>query len=361
MGSNEWLVFEVKIENRGEDAFRAEFYMNVPPSMKFRSAQHISGISDTSVICLPPSASTNYTLKCSIGNPLSAGQVSNFKVTLLPPPIDAIVPKYDFFMIVNSTNVESSGSEFDNVVKKTVQITTETNLSVRGRPMDEDIFYNTTDFIPLDKASKERDIGQQVVHIYEISNQGPLTIEQAEIYFRWPFVSISGDPLLYLLNQPETTRNVQCEPTPFANTRNLELDQSLVSKSYLVSAGIIEKSELRSNGGRFSRSLSESLNRQVCKDNLCALIRCIVNDLKSDSSAWFAFRMRLVTETLNRIAPNVPFDLSTVMVSHVLRLPFIGEPIEKSVKSHEVEIHAFPIPEPQSKIELGNSEFQYLN
>lgn len=143
--------------------------------------------------------------------------------------------------------------------EKTVAISFETSLSVKGAATDgEGILYNLTEFTSIENATKESDIGPQVVHMYEIRNGGPSTIEEAEIYILWPYESISGDPLVYLLNQPETTKNVHCEPTQFANVRNVLLDQSLVSKSYLVSLAAVEKSNLNTAGGRYSSTVAVS-------------------------------------------------------------------------------------------------------
>lgn len=183
---------------------------------------------------------------------------ARFKVYLKPTKKNGIAPKYDFYLEANSTNAESEGTRSDNVYKKTVAISFETSLSVKGVSIDEEILYNLTEYAAYENCTKETDIGPQVVHIYEIRNGGPSTIEEAEIYFLWPYESISGDPLVYLLNQPETTKNVQCELTSFANVKNVHLDQTLVSKSFLVSQGAIEKSNLNAAGGRYSSSSSST-------------------------------------------------------------------------------------------------------
>lgn len=256
LGSKDLLVFSVAISNYGEDAFEAGFFMTVPSGLNFRKIERIGDARDTPITCTAPSASTNHTLKCDIGNPLSSDKDVKFKVILLPAHKQGIAPKYDFYMEANSTNAEADGTDFDNVVKKTVSISVETNLSVKGVSIDEEILYNTTDYAVLENATRENEIGPQVVHIYEIRNGGPSTIESAEVFFLWPYKTISGDDLLYLLNQPETTRNIKCEPTSFANERNLQLDKSLVSKSYLVSQGAIEKSSLHSAGGRYASTSS---------------------------------------------------------------------------------------------------------
>lgn len=257
-GSKDLLVFDVKISNFGEDAFEAGFFMGIPEGMNFRKIERIGDSRDTPVTCTAPSLITNNTLKCDIGNPLSSGKVASFKIILLPETKQSIAPKYDFYMVTNSTNAEVDGTDFDNVYKKTVGISVETNLSVKGVSIDEEILFNTTDYVQLENATREEQIGPQVVHIYEVRNGGPSTIEKAEVYFLWPYETISGDSLLYLLNQPETTRNIECELTDYANTRNLKLDQSLVAKSYLVSQGAIEKSSLHSEGGRYASTSFQS-------------------------------------------------------------------------------------------------------
>lgn len=251
LGSKDLLVFDVKVSNFGEDAFEAGFFMSVPEGMSFRKIERTGDTRDTPITCTAPSASTNHTLKCDIGNPLSSGKVANFKVILLPATKQGIAPKYDFFMEANSTNAEVEGTDFDNIYKKTVGISVETNLLVRGVSIDEEILYNTTDFVALENATHESQIGPQVVHIYDIYNGGPSTIEEAEVFFLWPYETLSGDPLLYLLNQPETTKNVKCELSQFTNVRGVELDRSLVAKSYLVSQGAVEKSSLASGSSSF--------------------------------------------------------------------------------------------------------------
>lgn len=45
----------------------------------------------------------------------------------------------------------------------------------------------------------------------------------------------------------------------------------------------------------------ELKNRLSCNRSRCALIKCTTKQLDTDSSAWIAFRMRLVTQTLNLV------------------------------------------------------------
>ena len=81
LGSKDLLYLEVLISNFGEDAFEAGFYMTVPSGLNFKKIERIGEIRDTPITCTAPSLSSNNTLKCDIGNPLSAGKVvSNFVI-----------------------------------------------------------------------------------------------------------------------------------------------------------------------------------------------------------------------------------------------------------------------------------------
>jgi integrin alpha 8 len=126
------MVLEVLVSNFGEDAFEAGYYMTLPHGLNFKKIERIGDIRDTPITCTAPSAATNNTLKCDIGNPLSSGKVANFKVILNPSDKSGLTPEYEFFMEANSTNAEQEGAHFDNVIKKSIQIWVETDLSITG-------------------------------------------------------------------------------------------------------------------------------------------------------------------------------------------------------------------------------------
>lgn len=162
-----------------------------------------------------------------------------------------MAPSYDFYMEVNSTNPEL-GSSFDNIIRKSVVIDVETNLSINGRAVDAEIHYNISEFRNITNATKEAEIGPQVVNIYEISNGGPSTINEAEVFVLIPHLTIAGEHLMYILDKPETGGNVQCEPINYINPLNLKLDEALSKKSYLYSQGAISGSKTVIHGSGVS-------------------------------------------------------------------------------------------------------------
>ncbi|KAI8128031.1 Integrin alpha-PS2 [Lucilia cuprina] len=243
LGSREPLSIEVLISNMNEDAFEAAFYMVMPKDLDFKKIQQIGDKTDTPITCTAPSEVNNYTLKCDIGNPLQSKKVSNFKVIMLPSQKVGMAPSYDFFMEANSTNVEKPGSHFDNIIRKSISIWVETDLAIDGTSLPDFALYKASDYQPVENATKEEDLGPQVVHLYNIFNKGPSTIDEAIVFIHYPYQTAAGDYLMYMTNQPETHGNIQCDPHINVNALNLQLDQNLVRKSYLEERGAVIKSQ----------------------------------------------------------------------------------------------------------------------
>ncbi|XP_055531825.1 integrin alpha-PS2 isoform X2 [Wyeomyia smithii] len=255
LGSGKLLAIDILISNFGEDAFEAGFYMSIPPELNFRRVEKVGEIKDTPILCTTPPGATNGTLKCDIGNPLSSGKVVNFKVLLSPSIKVGMAPSYDFYMETNSTNAELTGSDLDNIFEKSVGIAIKTDLSISGVSHPDSFLYNYTEYRTVEEAETEHHLGPQVVHIYEIRNEGPSTIDEAEFFVMWPYETNEGDPLMYLLVQPETSGNIKCQPSSYINPRDLAIENP--RKSYLekvgASFGAHESSASVSSTG-FSRS-----------------------------------------------------------------------------------------------------------
>ncbi|XP_053696719.1 integrin alpha-PS2 [Sabethes cyaneus] len=259
LGSAKLLGVDVLISNFGEDAFEAGFYMSIPPELNFRRVEKVGEIKDVTVLCTPPPGATNGTLKCDIGNPLSSGKIVNFKLLLSPSIKVGMAPSYDFYMEANSTNPELEGSHLDNIFEKSVGIAIKTDLSISGVSRPDSFLYNYTEYRTLEEAETEHHLGPQIVHIYEIRNEGPSTIDEAEFFVLWPHETNDGDPLMYLLVQPETSGNIKCQQSSYVNPRDLAIESP--RKSFLEKAGAssgghgsTSRTEYRTSGGSSSVS-----------------------------------------------------------------------------------------------------------
>ncbi|GBP04522.1 Integrin alpha-PS2 [Eumeta japonica] len=54
----------------------------------------------------------------------------------------------------------------------------------------------------------------------------------------------------------------------------------------------------------------------------------------------------MVAKTMETLAGTVPLNVSTIAVSHVTKLPYIGEPKDDIIRSHEIFYKAVPEPTP---------------
>ncbi|XP_055384808.1 integrin alpha-PS2 isoform X2 [Condylostylus longicornis] len=247
LGSNVPLEVEILITNGGEDAFETSFYMTVPNDLNFRKLQEIS--TETPISCTTLKDIANYTLKCDIGNPFTSGKVANFKVIMMPSEKAQMTPSYNFYIEANSTNPEREGSQFDNVIKKSINVWVKTDVVIEGTSNPDLAHYSASKYKSLENATSENDLGPHLVHIYNLRNNGPSAFEEAILYIHWPHQTLAGKTLMYVMNKPETSGNIVCDPFPFINVRELEYDISLSSKSYLHSTGAIETSSSSSSGG----------------------------------------------------------------------------------------------------------------
>jgi integrin alpha 8 len=243
LGGLDPLVVDVNVTNEGEEAYEAIFYMNIPEGLDYKKTKKIGDSRETSHTCTVPSALTNYTLKCDLGNPLPNGRSVNFRVILEPSTKKfGSRPVYEFFMEANSSNIEDEGNRMDNKYTKSVIISVESDLSISGSSSPEPLHYNASQYKTFKNASHEADIGPQVVHIYDIKNTGTSSIEEVIVYINWPALTLDNEPLMYLLNQPETSGRVKCFPTQYVNNKNLVIDQQLSRKSFLDKNGAAVRS-----------------------------------------------------------------------------------------------------------------------
>lgn len=78
LGSSEKLKVDVIVKNDGEDSFETTFDMTVPPGVNYVKIERIDNENDIPVQCSAPSAVTNNTLHCDIGNPLPRNKYVSF-------------------------------------------------------------------------------------------------------------------------------------------------------------------------------------------------------------------------------------------------------------------------------------------
>ncbi|XP_025263370.1 integrin alpha-PS2 isoform X2 [Camponotus floridanus] len=237
LGSGKRLELEVLVQNAGEDAFEATYNLQLPAGIDYIKIERIETL-EIPVHCSAPKQSNNNTLRCDIGNPLPQDKLVKFKVLLQPVTSHGMKPIYEFDMQVNTTNPEDSITARDNSQHLSLPIWIETDLRVDGESKPKDLYYNPDNYTTAN-ITTELEFGPAVTHNYTIRNQGPSDIVEAEAFLVWPARTLSEKELMYLLEQPETSGPIACEPAN-ANYLSLKLDQrKKVHLNYPDYSGVI--------------------------------------------------------------------------------------------------------------------------
>ncbi|XP_047021032.1 integrin alpha-PS2 isoform X2 [Helicoverpa zea] len=219
LGSGENLHIDVKVENSGEDAFEAAYFLEVPAGVTYAKMERLDkDTADTLIYCSITNrfADGNSTLKCDLGNPMASGQKVNFRLIL---EVDARVTSLSFDMVANSTNVEQ-GTMYDNSMHMNIGVVIRAQLSVIGTSDPPELHYNAS-LYETENIKDDTKLGPQLIHKYNIKNEGPFTVEETEIYFMWPYQTLEGENLMYMLVQPQWLGDVKCDVARHVNIDNL--------------------------------------------------------------------------------------------------------------------------------------------
>lgn len=193
--------------NIGRGTNETSLYMNIPDGLEYDSVHCFDCYEISAMIdCLNTSDQTNKSLRCDIIG-LQYENVIRFQVILKPLPMRNIISNYTFHMKVNTTG--SDGTELSTEIVNCIQVVVDTDLTVNGKSIDDEIMFQASNYVPLGNAIHEDQIGPQVVHIYEIRNDGMATIEEVSVQIYGKYKIPGGISMLYLLEQPEMTKNMR--------------------------------------------------------------------------------------------------------------------------------------------------------
>ncbi|KAF5278363.1 hypothetical protein FQA39_LY05852 [Lamprigera yunnana] len=206
------LEFLIEVTNHAEDAYNAKFFFNLPKGTGFKVAKRID-YPESKVSC----SSSNETLfVCDIGNPLSKvvriiiHRLTHFTIQMEPLRYHFLSPSYDFVMNVTSANPELPSTLHDNEVRTSIKVLVNAILSTEGKSVPKNVYYNLDQY-PTEAKVWDTEVGPSVIHWYTVTNRGPSDVQSVEIFIIWPHLSAEGKDLLYLLEEPHTLGDVQCE------------------------------------------------------------------------------------------------------------------------------------------------------
>ncbi|KAI1304094.1 Integrin alpha-PS2 [Halotydeus destructor] len=365
IGSKKKLELEMTIENGGEDAFESMLILNMPLDINF---VRITKSKDFPLICTgaQPDRTGRNELSCDIGNPFQQNKKVTFGVVLEPSSMTTAAPDFTFITTVNSSNPEEYPFNETNRVVTGIPIRVEVNLTLTGASHPQLISYNYSEPL-ISLKSSELDIGPQVVHVYQVRNQGPSTVRNAEVVILWPSTTVDGQHFLYLLDQPMITGKGLCQTITLDEVNPLRLplvkdskdqyqvdnvlgdEEDTVAKyHYHNRTNVVTRSKRFYNPNNKVHLRDPAIEEYTsCGPRMCTRIYCSVTNLAKGDSVVFSIRSRLWKETVVNIASPV-FDISSKMVAIVTELPYGVNPnyIAPEVLTVTTQVHTLGLDSP---------------
>ncbi|XP_069182795.1 uncharacterized protein [Procambarus clarkii] len=363
LGSRENLVARVRVHNSGEDAFLAKVVVKVPRGATFSRFLLTEDTSDDlTPICSSTTKAGVEEVICDLGNPLPSGAGVGLQLVFQPTPLLLNHTSLDFHLRASSANPEDPANAHDNHVALALPVTLRSDINIKGISFpDEPFDYNASQYgVGLvgegGRVTHERQVGPEVMHVYDLTNRGPSDLPAAHIFLLWPTRTLAYDPLLYLLDPPSVSAPARCQPFHDVNYLGLQVEDASSRLQHLVgtSAGddrphrrpehtdeVLndqpvdgESSNqlhrhrrhsrhhhhpLQEERGRRSgrRSERESLQKELsCGPTNCTRVVCSIAPLRASDSIVVRVRSRLWVDTIQKVGmPEVKISSRLVVVA----------------------------------------------
>ena len=172
LGSGDHLQLLTKITNRGEDAYNAMLWVQLPQGLTYIKAELKEDIGEGGFyiydlpksVCSPPTVGqlsvltdhwkvrSNNSIVCEVGNPLEANRAITTRIYLMPSSEGLKTPgtEFSFKISVKSANPELHHDYHDNYEDFIVPIRVETGVRVIGKSDDNflaEFDYNLPDLL----------------------------------------------------------------------------------------------------------------------------------------------------------------------------------------------------------------------
>ncbi|XP_076009857.1 integrin alpha-8 [Genypterus blacodes] len=317
IGDDNLVMLTVSAANRGEGAYETELHTLIPPEADYIGVERrIESLSKLN--CEYKMINDSRLVVCDLGNPMVAGAELSVGLRFSVQRLEDAGPKIRFELQMHSSNKDNSDS---NPVTMNLSITAKAQLDLRGVSHPSQVVLPFPRWEPKEKPVKEDDVGPQVIHIYELHNSGPSSIQEAELQVGWP-ARFREESLLYAM-EILTDGPVSCRANTSLNPLGLQIS-SLQDTPELL--GFLKNSSAppppphrRKRAASAAHSYSDkTLN---CTNIICQKILCVVGRLDRGQSAVVKIRSRLWADTFLQ-RRNDPYLLNSTVSFMVTAMPY---------------------------------------
>uniref|UniRef100_A0A668RDI2 Integrin, alpha V n=1 Tax=Oreochromis aureus TaxID=47969 RepID=A0A668RDI2_OREAU len=313
IGDDNALTLEITAENQGEGAYEAELHIYPPQQADFSGVDRSQTLSRLS--CAYKKENQTKMVVCDLGNPMKGGtKVSDRCIS----------------------------NQFDNTspkVTSVIKLAVLAKVSIRGSSSPGQVFIPIANWKPRDPPVVGDDIGPQIVHVYELLNNGPSTFSKAALEVKWPYQFRNGS-LLYIISY-DTEGPINCTTEIQINPLNVS-----VRHTNTESEGRNQKS-VRQRRDLESRNAENDLQTLDCHTAKCLTLKCQVGRLERRKNAILFIYSRLdVNNFLRPENQNRSYVIQSTASFSVIEMPYKNLEMELPSNSTTVSVSVVWVAEP---------------
>lgn len=345
IGDDNALTLEITAENQGEGAYEAELHIYPPQQADFSGVDRSQTLSRLS--CAYKKENQTKMVVCDLGNPMKGGTkvVAELGFSVHQLSEDDTSVHFDL-QIVSSNQFDNTSPKVTSVIKLAVLA----KVSIRGSSSPGQVFIPIANWKPRDPPVVGDDIGPQIVHVYELLNNGPSTFSKAALEVKWPYQFRNGS-LLYIISYDtegpiNCTTEIQINPLNVSNPLSSSKNTSTVTPGGRESEGRNQKS-VRQRRDLESRNAENDLQTLDCHTAKCLTLKCQVGRLERRKNAILFIYSRLdVNNFLRPENQNRSYVIQSTASFSVIEMPYKNLEMELPSNSTTVSVSVVWVAEP---------------
>ncbi|XP_050790862.1 integrin alpha-IIb isoform X2 [Gopherus flavomarginatus] len=308
--------------NVGEGAFEAELRLQLPRDAHYQKAtSNVQGLEK--LICNLKKENETRVVICELGNPMKSGTKIAVDVALSISNLEDAGDTIEFQLQLWSKN---SHSPHSNTERVQIPIKAAALLDLRGNSLPATVVLPVAGWELVEGSRRLEDHGPKVEHVYQLHNQGPGTVSQAELRVEFPN-QFQGDFLLYMM-EFSTEGRINCSSPTGLNPLGLEGQKPTASPGHNMSYQLVHRRERReADKAEAGPGTLREPTLVNCSSQSCVAVLCKVEMLERDQRAMVTVHSVLWMQSVWK-RPHDQFIIQSQAWFNVSAMPYRIQPEE---------------------------------
>ncbi|XP_040004672.1 integrin alpha-V isoform X1 [Xiphias gladius] len=348
IGDDNALTLEISAENQGEGAYEAELHVYPPQQADFTGVVRSETL--TRLSCAYKKENQTKMVVCDLGNPMKGGTkvLAELRFSVHQLSEEDTSVKFDL-QIVSSNQFDNTSPRVSSITKLAILA----KVSIRGSSSPGQVLLPIANWKPRVPPVVGDDIGPQIVHVYELLNNGPSTFSKAALVVEWPYQFKNGS-LLYITSY-ETEGPINCttdteiNPLNVSNPLTSQKNTSVVPPRERETEGRnrhhVRKRDLE------SRDTQNDLQTLDCSSAECLQLKCQVGRLERTKNAILFIYSRLAVNNFLRTEnQNRSYMVRSTASFSVIEMPYKNLVSELPSNSTTVSVSVMWVADPLTPV-----------